>query len=335
MALLHIGTYAGSGGGGLVPVSLGEDGSLAAGEPYPDAANASFAVSGNGLVYAVDEAEDGAINVLRCEGETWSRVARVTSGGAAPCYVCLSPDGQRLAVANYESGSAALYRLDSEGVPQTPPAVFQNVGNGPNAERQEGPHVHCARFAPEGTGLYLVDLGADQVVCLELTDEGFGEASVAWTAPAGYGPRHMLLHPELPRALVLGELSATLTMVQRGPLGFETLDREPTAPPRYQGENLGGHLAVNPARTRAYVSNRGHDSLAVFALVNGHLEFLQQVPSGGQHPRHFALLGEERKLVVAHEKDGTVASFDIEADGRLRATGHSITIRGACFVLAP
>jgi 6-phosphogluconolactonase len=334
MAQLHIGTYAGSGGRGLVPVSLGEDGSLVAGEPYADAANASFAVSCNGLVYAVDEAEDGAINVLRREGDSWARVARVTSGGAAPCYVTLSPDEQRLAVANYESGSAALYRLEN-GIPQAPPAVFQNVGSGPNAERQEGPHVHCARFAPEGTGLYLVDLGADQVLCLDLTEDGFGEASVAWTAPEGSGPRHLLLHPTQPRAMVLSELEATLTLLQRGPLGFETLVREPTAPPRYQGENLGGHLAVNPARTRAYVSNRGHDSLAVFALVNGHLEFLQQVPSGGQHPRHFALLGEERKLVVAHEKDGTVASFEIEADGRLRATGHSITIPGACFVLAP
>ena len=110
---------------------------------------------------------------------------------------------------------------------------------------------------------------------------------------------------------------------------------KPTAPASYKGENLGGHLCVNPARTRAYVSNRGHDSLAVFALVNGSLECLQHVPSGGRHPRHFALLEAERMLVVAHEKDGTVASFDIEADGLLRATGHWITIPGACFVLAP
>lgn len=334
MAHLHIGTYAESGGRGLVPVSLGEDGSLVAGEPYAGAANASFAVSDNGMVYAVDEAEEGAINVLRREREGWSRVARVTSGGAAPCYVALSPAGDRLAVANYDSGSAALYRLDSAGLPQPPPALFRNVGSGPNAERQEGPHLHCARFAPEGSGLYLVDLGADQVLCLDLTEDGFGEASVAWTAPEGSGPRHLLLHPTLPRALVLSEMAATLTLLQRGPLGFETLDRQPTVPGAYGGENLGGHLCVNPARTRAYVSNRGHDSLAVFALVNGSLECLQQIPSGGKHPRHFALLETERMLVVAHEKDGTVASFDIEADGRLRATGHSITIPGACFVLA-
>lgn len=335
MALLHIGTYAGSGGRGLVPVSLGEDGALAAGEPYAGAANASFAIRGNGLVYAADEAEEGAVNVLRRDGEGWARVARVTSGGAAPCYLTLSPGGHRLAIANYESGSAALYRLDADGLPHSPPAVFRNEGSGPNAERQEAPHFHCARFARDGSALYLVDLGTDRVLRLSITDEGFGEASVAWTAPEGAGPRHMLLHPTLSRALVLSELAATLTLLQRGPLGFETLDRQPTAPESYKGENLGGHLCVNPARTRAYVSNRGHDSLAVFALVNGSLELLQIVPSGGRHPRHFALLEAERMLVVAHEKDGTVASFDIEADGRLRATGHRIAVPGACFVLAP
>jgi 6-phosphogluconolactonase len=334
MALLHIGTYADSGGRGLVPVELGPDGALTPGEPFDGAANASFAVACNGLVYAVDESDEGAVNVLRLEGGAWRRLARVPSGGAAPCYVCISPDESRLAVANYKSGSAALYRLGADGLPQEPPAMFRNEGRGPNAERQEGPHVHCARFSPGGSALNLVDLGADQVVCLALTEEGFGEASIAWTAPAGSGPRHLLLHPTQPRALVLSELAATLTLLQRGPLGFETLKWQATASPGSNGENLGGHLAVNPARTRAYVSNRGDDTLAVFTLGGG-LEPLQHVPSGGQHPRHFALLAAERKLVVAHEKDGTVASFDIEADGRLRATGHSINLPGACFVLAP
>ena len=333
MTLLHVGTYEESGGRGLVPVELAADGALIPGEPFADAANASFGARGTGLVYLVDEQDEGALNVLRREGGRWRRLARVPTGGAAPCYVALSADGRQLAVTNYASGSAALYRLDAEGLPQLPPAMFRNEGRGPNEERQEGPHLHCARFSPDGSALYLVDLGADQVVCLALSEEGFGEASVVWTAPSGSGPRHMLLHPTEPRALVLSELAATLTLLGRGPLGFETLKKQATASPGPGGENLGGHLAVNPARTRAYVSNRGDDTLAVFTLGGG-LEPLQHVPSGGRHPRHFALIVAERKLVVAHEKDGTVASFDIEADGRLRDTGHRVTIPGACFVLA-
>lgn len=334
MPTLHIGIYSKDGGAGLVPLTLAPDGTLACGEAYAEAENASFAASGNGLVYLVDEREDGAINVLRRDGETWRRMARVPSGGEEPCYVSLSPDGRRLAVANYASGSAALYALDEAGLPVFAPALFRNEGSGPNAERQEGPHAHCVRFSEDGAALYMVDLGADQVLRLPLTEDGFGEVSVAWTAPAGAGPRHLLFHPDRPEVLLLSELAATLTLLSVGPLGFETRQTLPTAPKGFQGENLGGHLALSADGSRVYVSNRGHDSLAVFALADQRLELLQHLDSGGQHPRHFALLEDERKLVVAHEKDGCVAAFDLMPDGTLQGPIASITVPGACSVVA-
>jgi 6-phosphogluconolactonase len=334
MPSLHIGTYDKDGGRGLVPLALGEDGALELFDPVADAANASFAIGANGLLYAVDEREEGAVNVLRRQSRDWSPIARVPSGGAAPCYVALSADGRQLAVANYGSGSAALFALDSAGLPQSPPALFRNEGHGPDEERQEGPHLHCARFSADGSALYLVDLGADQVLRVALVEGSFGRAEVAWTAPAGSGPRHLLFHPDGRRALILSELAATLTILETGPLGLETRQTVPTAPEGFPGENLGGHLWLNSVGTRVYVSNRGHDSLAVFALDANRLELLQHVPSGGAHPRHFALIENTGQLVIAHEKDGCVASFDLQADGRLRATGHRAHVPGACFVLA-
>jgi 6-phosphogluconolactonase len=333
MPTLHIGTYSKDGGAGLLPLNLAPDGTLACGEPYAEAENASFAVHGNGLVYLVDEREDGGINVLGRDGERWRRVARVPSGGEEPCYVSLAPDGQRLAVANYASGSAALYALDEAGLPVSPPALFRNEGSGPNAERQEGPHAHCVRFSDDGTALYLVDLAADQVLRLPLADDGFGEVSLAWTAPAGSGPRHLLFHPERPLALLLSELAATLTLLSQGPLGFETRQTLPTAPEDFTGENLGGHLVLSADGSRIYVSNRGHDSLAVFALADERVELLQHIASGGKHPRHFVLLEDERKLVVAHEKDGCVAAFDLAPDGTLLGPTDSIRVPGACSIV--
>lgn len=334
MPLLHIGTYTESGGRGLVPLTLGDDGSLELGDAYAEAENASFGVSRGGLTYLVDEREEGAINVLRRDEEGWARLARVPSGGEAPCYVALSPGGRRLAVANYASGSAALYMLDKAGLPVSPPALFRNEGSGPNSERQEGPHAHCVRFAGDGSALYLVDLGADQILRLLLVEDGFGEASVAWTAPSGSGPRHLLFQPDGSAALLLSELAATLTLLSEGPLGLETRQTLPTAPEGFTGENLGGHLEFNAGGSRVYVSNRGHDSLAVFALEGERLELLQHIPSGGVHPRHFALLEDEGKLVVAHEKDGCVATFDLNPDGTLLGPARSVHVPGACFVLA-
>lgn len=329
---LHIGTYDKSGGRGLVPLTLGDRGSLNAGEPYPHARNASFGVCEGDLAYLVDEQDDGALTVHRRDGHGWKLLSRVPTGGGAPCYLALDRENQRLAVANYESGSAALFALDEDGLPRMPPAMFQNEGNGPNEERQDGPHAHCVRFADDG-GLYLVDLGADQVLRFTLSRSGFGEASVAFTGAVGSGPRHLLLHPSEPYAVLLSELAASLTLAGLGPLGLEARQIVPTAPEDFADENLGGHLELNAAGTRVYVSNRGHNSIAVFALENGRLDLLQRIPSGGNHPRHFALLEGAGWLVAAHEKDGRVTVFGLNVDGTLSPTNSGIVVPGACFVL--
>src|SRR5690606_3892148 len=130
MVTLHVGTYAGSGGPGLVPVTLGRAGILTVGEAFPEAASASFGVHSarHGLTYVADEQDDGSITVLRRENGTFSRVARLDSGGAAPCYLALDGDETQLAVANYESGNVAVFELDSGGLPG-PRSMFQSSGS--------------------------------------------------------------------------------------------------------------------------------------------------------------------------------------------------------------
>ena len=338
MLTVHVGTYERNGGRGLVPVTVGEDGELVSGEPFAGAANASFGVRGNGLVYLVDEQDEGALTVLRADKQGWRQVARVPTQGKAPCYVALNRDGTRLAAANYGSGSVALYALDSHGLPLGAGAVYQSRGEGPVEDRQEGPHAHCVRFSRGGEGLYLVDLGADRVECLTLGKGAlFVEAETAWRAPPGSGPRHLLLASS--RALVLSELASTLTLLDMRDGKLHPYQALSTLPADFGGESLGGHLALNARGDRVYVSNRGHDSIAVFALdpssgSGDRLRLLQHIASGGAHPRHFALLEERGLLIAAHEKDGRIAVFEIRPDGRLSATGEGITVPGACFLLA-
>ena len=94
MRTLWLGTYEKSGGRGLVPLEIPNDGRITAGEPITAAPNASFGVRGDGLAYLVDEQDEGAISVLRETGEGWEAVARVPTGGSAPCYVALDRDGR-------------------------------------------------------------------------------------------------------------------------------------------------------------------------------------------------------------------------------------------------
>lgn len=335
MLALHVGTYAKDGGQGLVPLAVGDDGALTSGEPFAQAANASFGVTRDALAYLVDEQDEGALNVLARADDAWRRVARVPTGGAAPCHLAVDRDSTRLAAANYANGTAALFVLGADGLPQGEPALFQASGSGPNRERQEGPHAHCVRFSHGNEALYLVDLGGDQVLCLTLgRGATFADARTAWRAPPGSGPRHLLFHPRRTLAVVLSELAATLTLLEAGDFKLRPVQAVSTPPADFAGDNLGGHLELNAEGTRVYVSNRGHDSLAVFALEQDRLELLQHVPSGGAHPRHFALLESERLLAVAHEKDGRVTLFEIAPDGTLAPKGEGTTVPGACFILA-
>jgi 6-phosphogluconolactonase len=338
-----IGTYVASGGAGVVPLTIAPDGTLSAGEPYRSARNASFAVcaAGSGLLYLVDE-EAGMIGVHRRDGAHWRELARVPSGGSAPCYLSLDREERFLAVANYDSGHVALFELDEYGLPQEPPGLFRAPGQGPVAERQEGPHAHCVRFAPDNSSLYMVDLGADRVMRLALEGGGLGEGSQAWRAPAGSGPRHLLFHPQLPLAVLLSELASTLTLLGLRDDGtLRPIQVVSTLPTDFTGESLGGHLEFDGVGRRIYVSNRGHNSIALFELEidgrsNGRLNSVCHVPSGGDHPRHFRLIDSADQgdlLIVAHEQDDHVGIFSLADNGRPRPLGNGIRIDGACCVL--
>ena len=338
MVALHVGTYANEGGRGLVPVTVDHRGLVVAGEPYSGAPNASFGVRSirHGLTYVVDEREEGAITVLRRIDRAWTTVARIPCRGAAPCHLAFDNAETRLAVANYASGKVALFDLGADGIPRAA-GEFQSRGDGPVAERQEGPHAHCVRFSPDDAALYAVDLGADRVWRIALAGTTMGEASPAWQAAPGMGPRHLLFHPRAPLAALLSELSSELALLVLDDERLRPIEVQSTLPDGFTGESLGGHLAMNAAGDRIYVSNRGHDSIAVFALeakaCECELTLLQHVDSGGQHPRHFVLLEEEKLLIAAHEKDGRIETFAIGGDGTLDRLDRSITVPGACFVL--
>ena len=144
----------------------------------------------------------------------------------------------------------------------------QNHGAGQINDRQDGPHAHCALFGGDGRWLYHVDLCTDQVLAYLLIAENgsLSEPIVAYQSARGAGPRHLVLHPRLPIAFLVSELGGTLTMLQVGDGSFAERQTGTTAPADYSGENLGSYLELNEAGNRIYVTKRGHDSVAVFAL---------------------------------------------------------------------
>lgn len=332
---LHAGTYAKAGGRGVYPI-LCRDGKWAVGKPCPKAANASYGVWSRrqGLYYLVDE-QAGEIGAWQCRQNQWVKLASTPSQGDQPCHLALSRDEGWLAVANYGSGSMALFRLGPGSRSLTgPTAVRQNEGSGKVRERQEGPHAHATAFSQDGHWLFQTDLGTDEVLAFAFDPERglTGERRLAYQAPPGSGPRHLIFHPVKPLAFLISELAATLTVF--GVEGSQLVQRQliSTLPHAAAPGNLGGHVMLNAAGDRLYATNRGHDSIATFEVSHdGQLTFLGDVPSGGASPRFFLLLEEARLMIVANEEGNCVTIFEVGPDGLLTQSG-SAAIPGPAFI---
>jgi len=307
--------------------------------PFEPAQNASFGVYSqrHDLHYLVDEGVSGAIGVYRARSSSaapWTKLADASTRGADPCHITLSRDETRLAIANYASGSVSVFLLDAAGMPITPAQVLTNTGSGPDRERQTSPHAHWVGFDADDRWLYAVDLGTDEILAFGVTQDAVDAGQVAYRAPPGSGPRHLLLHPRLPGlAYLASELSSTLNVLTGGNGQFVAKDCQSTLPSDFVGDNIVAHLAINSAADRLYVSNRGHDSIAVFALdPDGRPSLVQHAPAGAAYPRHVLIAEDLRVAIVANEKDACITVLPIDDTGLLGPSVATIPVPGAAFV---
>lgn len=332
---LVVGTYPRLGGGGLTPLRYDPaTGRWTAGAPVAAITDASFGTyaARHGRHYFVEENDHGRVASYAGPAEHWRQASSAETRGAAPCHVALDPEQRRLAVANYESGSVALYRLADDGSLLDSPSIHQLTGSGPNPERQEQSHAHWVGFDRDGQRLFCVDLGADRIVTFSIDSDDLPEPNVAYQALPGSGPRHLAFHPHAPLAFLISELASTLTVLAVADNGTFAARQIVSTLPAPDPESLGGAIAINRAGDRLYVSNRGHDSIAVFAIEGGEVRPLQHVPSGGASPRHILLLEDDARLLVANEEGGSVGVFTIGPDGMLAPDPVMLDIPGAVFL---
>ncbi len=250
--------------------------------------------------------------------------------GLAPCYASIDPEGRYCLVANYETGSVCVLPVLEDGRLGAATDLVQFSGSGPSPERQEGPHAHMILPSPTGTSIVAVDLGADRLVAFRLgLDRGtLIPAACPWTQMTpGTGPRHLAFHPHRPFAYVLGELRSSVTALRYGERRgtFKAVQTITTLPDDYRGQNLGAEIKVAPSGRFVYASNRGHDSLAIYAVdqESGKLTLVGHESTRGVGPRDFTIDPSGALLLVANQDTDTVVSFWIDQEsGKLAATGH-------------
>ncbi|WP_242118105.1 lactonase family protein [Sphingomonas lacusdianchii] len=325
---LIAGTYARPGGQGLYKLpARGRGWSVGAADPALK--DISFGVGRGSMRYLVRESAAGRLIATDRDGRI---LADLPSGGDDPCHVALNHRGNLLAVANYSSGTVALYPL-AAGLPQ-PPIVRQHKGTGPNKDRQSAPHAHWVGFTPNDRFCHSVDLGADTIFAYPLESGEIGDPVVAWRAPAGAGPRHMAYHPTLPIGYVVTELANTLvTLDAQADGSFTTRATTSLLPPGWEGQSQAAHIAIDSAGRRLYASNRGHNSIAMFDLAeDGTATLAQHIDCGGNWPRFFLLIEDSGQLLVANERSGDVAVFTVTVDGPIRPTPARLKVPGVVFL---
>jgi 6-phosphogluconolactonase len=296
--------------------------------------NARFLYAVNELQKYEGEASGGVSSfAIDRDSGRLSLLNEVPSRGADPCYLSFDKLGHYVLVANYTGGSVAVFPVSKDGSLGAPSAFVQHSGSGPNRERQEGPHAHWIETSPDNRFALAADLGLDEIVVyrfdpktglLTNNDPPFVKLD------PGVGPRHLSFHPNGRFAYVVNELKSTITAfsydANRGALG--KVGTVSTLSANYSGTNDGAEIHVHPSGKFLFVSNRGHDSIAVFSINprSGELALVQDVSTQGKTPRNFEIDPTGAFLFVANQNSDNIVVFRIDLQtGKLTATGHVLS----------
>ena len=335
MPKLHLlsGSYSGPGGAGLKLLSFDSGtGSFSLVREYPGTPDVSwiaFAPSTR-TVYVTDEmAEKVGAFTLAAGLSTATPLGYQPTGAKYPCYVRLSPRGTKLAVANYGDDSVPVFGIDPvTGALKPDPTVLRGT------QDHAAGHAHWTQWSPEGDRLYAVDLGHDEVRSFPYAGGSFtGGPETAYALPKGSGPRHLAFHPGGRFAYLWTEYANVLTALSRNADGTLTeINKLSALPADFKDTSYGAHIEISPRGDTLYVSNRGHNSIAVFAIAaDGSVSLKQIVPCGGDWPRFFILLGKH--LVVANQKSDSLVTFDVAADGTLSPNGEVFKLQAPVALL--
>lgn len=350
--LLYVGTYSERGSQGIYVLELDRaTGQLTERQTLKDKASPTFLTvhPNQKYLYAVyregQDAQDqqGTVTAfaINATDGTLSKINEQSSEGADPCHVSIDPEGAYAYVSNYSDGNLSVYPLDAKG--QLAPAsdVVQHSGQSVNPERQQGSHMHSAIPNEQGGLLYASDLGTDKIMMYH-PERSSGKLSPAQPpfeeSNPGAGPRHFALHPNGRWAFSIEELSSTIAVyrVEEETGNLRPAGRVPTLPEDVSVKNnTTADIHVSPDGQFVYASNRGHDSLVIYAVdpATDTLTYVGHEPTRGAHPRNFCIDSQGEFVFVANRDTDNVVVFRRDAaSGKLTYTGHEAQVPAAVCV---
>ncbi|HEY1626647.1 MAG TPA: lactonase family protein [Streptosporangiaceae bacterium] len=277
---------------------------------------------GGGIAAYARDPATGAITLLNT----------VCSGGAEPAHLELDPSERFAIVANYGSGSVAVFAREADGRLAAMTGHVQHQG--------PRPHPHQICFDPVTGDVLVPDKGLDAVFGYRLGEDGsLTERPAARIAGSpGSGPRHLAVHPDGQHLFLANELVSSLVVLRRDGDRFTGAGTACTVPDGFTGRNYPSTVRVSASGRWVLAANRGHNSIAVFGFdpATGELGPPLVQPCGGRWPRDFVFSPDGARLLVANQRSGTVALFGFdERQPRLRFVSATAVLTPACLRFVP
>ena len=344
-SLVYFGTYAGAKSKGIYISRFDSTtGKLSTPELSAETKNPTFlaVAPGGNFLYAVNEVDHldgkpaGGVSAFSIDAKTGKLILlnQQLSGTGGPCHVSVDVTGKCLFVANYGGGSVVLLPIHADGSLGEAATNIQHTGSSVNKDRQAGPHAHFIVPSPDNRFTLDCDLGLDKIFINHL------DASTARLTPAnppfvttspGSGPRHLVFSADGKFICVINEMSNTITVFSYNvtDAAMAEVQTIPTLPKDFSGNSTCAEIAIHPSGKFLYGSNRGHDSIAVYAVdqKTGKLTFVEHTSTQGRTPRHFAIDPTGHWLLAENQGSDSVIVFAVNLEtGKVKPTGQTLSI---------
>ncbi len=347
---VFVGTYTNAQSKGIYSMQFDEaSGKLSAPTLAAESESPSFlTMHPNGrYLYAANEHPSGpanapgTISAFAVDGSKLKLINIVSSRGAGPCHVAVDRTGHWLFAANYTGGSIAAFPIQANGALGEASSFFQHTLTSVDPRQKEA-HAHMVVLSPDNRFLLVADLGGDRVFVYRF-DERTGKLTLndppGGILPPGSGPRHIAFSHDGKLLYVLSELKDNVTTFRwdaaKGTL--ESTDSLSALPSGYAGPKSGAEIAVHPTGKFLYTSNRGHDSIAMFAIgADGKLTAAGHQSTRGKTPRNFTIDPTGKFLLAANQDSSSIAVFRIdEKTGKLAPIGDPVAVPTPVAILFP
>ena len=262
-------------------------------------------------LFSITTRKDGGIASYKKENEKYILADILGGMIKAPCHLYYDEKKKLIYSSNYHMG-----RLDIIGVNENlnleRKSTIQFNGKGKISPDQDSSKCHMSIKDPFDKYLIVIDLGDDAVHTYYITEDGNHRLISTYKTEAGMGPRHIVFSKDGRKAYLIGELNSKIDILDYdfNSGEFIYLNSISTLPNDFQGKNTAAAIKISKDGEFLYASNRGHDSIAVFKVLDGaSLSLIQIIKTAGKTPRDFAFNYDERYLFVGHQDSDYVTIF--------------------------